>query len=268
MPREMGKVRAATQAPVVVGPGAAVRGGGDERSDGIAGRDRGEPRAQADVLVQRRQGCAGWPARADRASAAAASTASSHVWRAPPRVTAAGDDGARGQDEDHAGPGPGVGQDRGHRGGPGRPLQRGLADSARVTGPAEQHRGDEQRDGDGDQGADPADGQPGARGPGGEQGEEDHDRVEQACRSRPWHWPARAPRRPRPSGWPPRLPPGRSPPARTPAPGGTPTWRHRSRTSPGAASARTARTAPRRRTRPGARTAGVSHPTAAPSPRA
>ena len=110
MPREMGKVRAAAHAAVVQAWERVSGARGDEGVDGVAGGDGGEPDAQPDVLVQRVEGVqvglfegagqrgGGQDGQQPGLAGAAAGDG-------------AGEDGAGGQDQDHAGPGPGVGQD-------------------------------------------------------------------------------------------------------------------------------------------------------------
>ena len=128
---------------------AGLAGGGraDEPFHGVAGGDRSEPGAQADMLVQRiqrvqmsllqrpeqrgdsqhhEQPCPGGLAMADPA----------------------GDDAADGQDDDYAGPGQCVLDHAQRRGGAGGPAKRRLGDSLPVAVPAEQYPCDDERDQD------------------------------------------------------------------------------------------------------------------------
>ena len=246
------------------GQGAAPAGrcGCDEPVDRVPGGDGGEPGAQPDVMIQRGLGMqvrllhraehqGGGQEREQRCLGGA-------VPAGP-----ADDDAGDGQDQQQAGPGPGLAEHLQRGGRAGDPGQHRPLEATQVAAPADGQRGGQQRGRGGQQGPGTPGCEQAAGGPGcGEQGERGDERVEQQGGVGRGVGQRQSRLRPRPSIPSPVPGPRRGSRTRPPARPGTPTSRRRWRTPPGARSCRARRTMRQRRTRPAARTTGRQHPTA------
>ena len=192
--------------------------------------------------------------------------ASSQVLRAPLPADQADDDAAHGQDDDDARPGPGIGQ-HGERGGCHREpapawsarTRRGRNSRRSAVPPAAARQQHDQRIAIRRAAIlPPGFGKAVSSASRTTIGSNSSRRIRRGVGQRQHDSP------PRPSGRSrPPLSPGRITHQRRERDQGTPTWRRRWRTRPGAASGRGRRTARRRRRRPGARRAGWRCPTAA-----
>ena len=269
MPSAAGKTSAITHAAQVKARPRPARCGRDKPVDRVAGGDRGEPGAQADVVIQRGHGVQvrllqrpDAPGRRTRTRAA--------IWAAALPAGPADHDTGQGQHQQQAGPGPGLAEHR-QRGGRARhPGQHRPLETTQVAAPA------------GSAARRPAarPWRPGASRHAGPRAGRRRPGERSAARARrragrtagEVYAAALAERqgggrRDHPAGR--RFPrPRRGSRTRPPARPGTPPSRRRWRTPPGARSCPARRTARRRRTRPAARTAGKQHPTARPWRRA